>query len=164
MDSVNKDELAKRLEPTHLRDAVDAFAEKEKLEQEVAVTAGEAEKHATDKPRLDKKYTFAFDWKDGRGKVWKGEFVNEVLSIRQRQLVGVLRARMSAGVPIDSLDEMTQEINLMIAHMTYSLIEKPEWASDLQDLDDIRLLQELYGEVLVHEGTFFGYQKFEAQS
>ena len=160
-----KEDLVKRLEPTHLKEAVDATKGKAELEKQLEAPDEEAEKKSSkNDPKLNKKYPFKFHWKDGRGKVWKGDFVNEVLSIRQRQMVGVLRARMAAGVPIEALDEMTQEINLMVAHLTYSLVERPDWANDLQALDDIRLIQELYGEVLTHEATFLGFREPEAQS
>lgn len=165
MDPKKKEELVKRLEPSHLKEAVDATAGKAELEKQLEAPEEEAAKLAAkNDPKLNKRYPFKFKWTDGRGKTWEGDFVNEVLSIRQRQMVGVLRARMAAGVPVESLDELTQEINLMIAHMTYSLVEKPKWAEDLQALESIRVIQELYGEVLTHEATFLGYQQPEAQS
>lgn len=167
MDPKTKEDVVKRLEPSHLKEAVDATKGKEELTKRLEDLEhneeAEMAKQREQDPKLNKKYPFKFEWTDGRGKVWKGDFINEVLSIRQRQMVGVLRARMAAGVPLDALDEMTQEINLMVAHMTYSLVERPEWANDLQALDDIRVIQELYGEVLAHEATFLGYRKPEVE-
>jgi len=113
----------------------------------------------TSGPREEREYTFVISWKDGRGKLWKGTFTNRVLSIRDRQTVGLMRARMAVGVALDSLDSLTSEINLMIAHLSVSLIKRPDWASDLGALDEVRLLQEIYMEVLNHEATFFGYGK-----
>lgn len=159
----SREEIKRRLEPTHLHETLDVNAAKKEIEQHQEEKADEEIK-PSDNLKMQRKYTFQFSWKDGRGKNWNGEFVNEVLSIKQRQMVGILRARMAAGIPVTALDELTQEVNLMIAHMSYSLVERPQWAEDLQALDDIRLLQELYQEVLAHEAIFLGYQKPQAAS
>lgn len=110
-------------------------------------------------PRHQKEYTFEFKWTDGRGKVWQGTFRNRILSMRERSMAGIMRARLAGGQPYESLDILTREINLMVAHMTFSLAEddRPEWAKDLNAIDDVRLLQALYDEVLKHENTFFGW-------
>jgi len=115
-------------------------------------------------PRQEKQYTFQLDWEDGRGKHWRGTFTNKILNLREHQMVGVMRARLANGLPAESLDTMTSEINLMLSHLTYSLIEKPDWAKDLQNLEDVRIVQELYKEVLQHENTFLGYGSGQAQS
>jgi hypothetical protein len=110
-------------------------------------------------PKLKKEYPFEFKWTDSRGKVWVGDFVNRILSIGDREKVGIMRARLAGGQPYDSLDPLTQELNLMISHLTFSLDEekRPDWAKDLREMVDIRVLQALYGEVLKHESTFFGW-------
>lgn len=108
-------------------------------------------------------YTFPFDWQpklqsgepNPKSKRWKGQFTNKVLGIKERQAVGILRAKLSGGLPFDSLDPLTNEINLMVAHLTYSLTEKPEWLK-LSDMKDYRVLQEIFGEVALHEATFLG--------
>jgi hypothetical protein len=110
-------------------------------------------------PRHQKEYTFEFKWADGRDRVWEGTFTNHVLSVKERSMVGVMRARLSGGQPYDALDPLTQEINLMISHMTFSLAEKDRsgWAKDLREIENLQLLQALYGEVVKHESTFFGW-------
>lgn len=108
-------------------------------------------------PRHERVYTFDFVWKDGRGKKWEGTFQNQILSISDRQLVGIMRARMGSNAPVEALDALTRELNLMISHMSFSLIERPDWAKDLRALQDVRLLQALYTEVAEHEATFFGW-------
>ena len=155
---MNADELKERMTPTHLEQADDM---KEDLEKEAAKPQ---EKDPESDPKSQREYTFQFNWEDGQGKVWKGEFTNKMISIRERQLVGIMRARLAGGVPLEALDDLTAEINLIIAHLTFSLTKRPDWASDLQELDDIRIIQEIYGEVLAHEGTFLGYRKAEGAS
>ncbi len=131
------EDMKERLDETDLpEERTDETLEKEKL--------------------LQKEYTFLFEWEDGNGKVWKGEFTNQILDIKTQQMVGVMRARMGRGMPIESLPEITNEINLMVAHMTYSLSERPGWAKSLDDLTDIALLQAIYMEVAKHDATFHG--------
>ena len=82
----------------------------------------------------------------------------------QRQQVGVMRSRLQSGMPVDSLDALTVEINLMISHMMYSLEdERPKWAADLRKINDIQLLQALYEEVASHESIFHGYRTAETE-
>jgi len=110
--------------------------------------------------RENREYSFAIHWEDGHGKLWSRTFVNKVPDIGTRQAIGVLRAKLAGNVPVESLDPMTQEINLMIAHLTYSLEKRPEWAENLAEIMDVRLLQAIYSEVLAHEATFLGYGAF----
>ena len=149
-------EIEKRLAMTHLTPA-----DPEELKQEIQDQAAEIEKQPGDpkeNARLKKEYPFSFSWTDRLGKTWTGNFVNKILSIGDRQGVGVLRAKLSGGIPADSLDPLTTEINLIIAHLTYSLIERPDWAKNLTELDSVPLIQAIYGEVMAHEATFQGYE------
>lgn len=155
MPTPTKQELEARLTPRHL--------DPEEIKKEIAETARATDPIPPMPPvkgggKLEREYTWQFSWKDGRGRVWSGQFGNKVLSVRDRQMVGILRARLGAGVPVESLDGMTTEINLMIAHLTYSLTERPAWAKDLAALEDVRVLQEIYMEVADHEATFLGYR------
>jgi hypothetical protein len=106
-------------------------------------------------PKAKEEYTFQFSWKDGRGKLWEGEFTDKIMSIGTRQMAGALRARF-ATVSADRLDTFTSHINMMVSHMTFSLTARPEWAKDLRELTNVDLLQALYEEVSSHEETFFG--------
>lgn len=141
-----------------------------KKQAEAAVEAKTPEQTKEEKadrdPRTKPEYPFDFEWKDGNGKVWKGKFKNTRLTIRQQQLVGVLQAQMSGNTPYNALDGLTQEINLMIAHLAFSLDEeaRPDWGKDLRDLDSIELLQALYKEVALHEAIFHGLRPIEEGS
>lgn len=108
-------------------------------------------------PRSEKQYTFNVDYTDARGKVWKGSFTNKILSIHERQQVGVMRSMLGAGQPVQSLDQMTLELNLIVAHLTYSLTSKPPWADNLRTLEDPAILQAIYEEVDSHESHFLGW-------
>jgi hypothetical protein len=153
--------------PAHLRKLVPEEIEslKEAISQKVEdLVAEEIPETPSDTLKSQREYTFDFNWKDGRGKIWKGKFTNKVLSIRDRQLVGIMRSNLAAGISPSNLDAYTCEINLMIAHLSFSLAARPKWAEDLLVLDDVRLLQELYMEVANHESTFLGYGKGTATS
>jgi len=115
-------------------------------------------------PRSQREHTFDFRWKSGRGKVWAGKFTNRVLNIRDRQLMGIMRSNLAAGISPSNLDALTAEINLMVSHLSFSLVSRPKWAEDLLALDDVRLLQEIYMEVVSHESTFLGYAKGSSAS
>lgn len=151
--------------PDHLRETV---SDAEKLQESIIASTPKLEQPMEqikkEDPRTEKQYTFQLNWTDGRGKVWAGAFTNKILNLREHQMVGVLRARLASGLPIEALDTMTVEINLMVAHMTFSLVKRPDWAKDLQELENVRILQELYQEVLRHEATFLGYRDDQDQS
>lgn len=148
-------EIMERFNPTHLKEEMPQTLEDMKNLLREEKTASE-EKQRLEDPKTKKQYTFQIDWKDGQGHRWKGEFTNKILSIRDRQLVGIMRARLANSLPAESLDMMTQEINLIVSHLAFSLVEKPEWAEDLMALDHVELLQEIYMEVMAHEAGFFG--------
>jgi hypothetical protein len=156
---IDAQELASRLQPKHL-EVPEVQAIQETLIEDVPSASGPAKPD----PKDNREYPFEFQYKDGKGKLWKGQFTNRVLSIRDRQTVGVIRARLGHNTPVAALDEMTQEMNLIIGHLSVSLIERPDWAKDLQALDDIALLQQLYLEVASHEAQFLGYAKNSSAS
>jgi hypothetical protein len=149
-----------RMNPDHL--TVDDLAEE--VRETADVVTKPPEKHPEADPKAQREYTWDFEWTDGRGKVWKGSFTNRVPDIRTRQLIGALRAQCSNNMPVESLDGMTQEMNLVLAHLTFSLVKRPKWADDLSGLFDFQLLQALYTEVVEHEGTFLGYGEAPATS
>jgi len=153
MDKLDTDQLAQSMK--HL---VDASTDdlKEEVQQDT-----EPKK---EDPKQKEKYGFDFKWKDGRGKLWEGHFVNKILSIAEQQSVGITRAKLAGGMPTSTIDPLTAEINLIISHLTFSLEDKPDWAKDLRKLNNIELLQNLYQEVADHEAMFFGYNDTETNS
>lgn len=153
--------IEEQLEPTHLTNEDDSWivSDDELKRQVEASVPPENLAKTPDKPdpRSEKSYTFQVDFKDVRGKIWKGQFTNQILSIHERQRVGVMRSMLGGGQPIPSLDPMTIELNLMVAHMTYSLKERPTWAENLRSLEDPAVLQHIYEEVDSHESYFLGW-------
>jgi hypothetical protein len=151
-------EIINRLTPTHIAEVLPPDTEDMKKE----ILEGTSIKKESDpshelKTRVE--YPFSFEWKSPNGKVWKGEFVNKVLSIQDRQNKGIAMAKFAGGMPVESLDALTYEINIIVAHMMFSLVKFPEWAKDLRALHEIQLLQAIYEEVASHEATFFGFGK-----
>jgi hypothetical protein len=61
---------------------------------------------------------------------------------------------MGGGVPVAALDADLWELNEMLAHLSISLTERPEWAKELEDLFDEELIVEIYKEVISHEDRF----------
>lgn len=114
--------------------------------------------------RNEDHYTFKLNWKSGTGKVWTGEFTNRVLTIKDRRLMGIMRSRLAGGLSLDSLDALTAEINLILAHLSFSLERRPKWAEKLEDLHDPELLRAIYKEVSAHEEIFLGWRSAEEGS
>lgn len=130
-------------------------ADADELDETGAVDPDRAAKEKD--PKLEREYTFHLDWRAGpESKRWYGRFTTKILSIQEKLLVGQLRARMARGQPYDSLDPLTQELYLMLATFSVALTGRPEWAKDFGKIDDIRVLQEIYQEVVSHEATFLG--------
>lgn len=150
-------ELAKKFSPTHITDQIPENTEDLKKEVEGSVSTKKEEPSPTEDPKSQKEYTFKFDWTNPVGKRYQGEFTNKILTIADKQNVGIMRARLGGGMPVESLDGLTIEINLMVSHMTFSLIKTPTWADDLRALIEHELIQEIYMEVASHEATFSGY-------
>lgn len=166
----NLKDIEAALEPTHTHPEgyepikpVGLPSSKE-LKAEAAATVTTDDIVAPD-PREFERYTFNFSWTDGRGRVWSGEFTNRILTMAEREEVGVMRVRLQAGYPLESFDALTVNLNLSIAHMLTSLDSKrPKWSEDIRLIKDIMLVQALYEEVASHETIFFGYKKVEAAS
>ena len=164
-----KSEIEARLEPVHIKPPDLEPAElptdaelKEAVEKQANETEDTPEKKAKarqDDPRAQREYTFPINYMDASGKAWMGEFTTKILSVHERQRVGILRAQLSGGMPVESLDALTSELNLIVSHLTYSLTERPKWAETLRNIDDFAILQAIYGEVASHEAFFLGWEK-----
>ena len=159
--ALSPDEFQKRIKPTHL----DIPESMEDLKEEVVQASVPKPKSipAID-PRSQSQWVFKFRHEDGLGKVWEGEFTNKILSIRERSLVGITRARLAGGLPTEAIDEYTEELNLIMAHLMFSLEEAPDWAKDLQSLESFELLQAIYMEVSSHEAYFRGWRPSKSES
>lgn len=141
------------LSPTHLSLTEADLRAEGKAQQE---TAGKAEDVKAAAMR-NRAYTFAFEYAAKSGKRYAGTFTNRVPDIRTKMMIGTLRAQMTGGQPTNSLDTETFNVSLMVAHMTYSLDEnRPDWAKDLRNLDDVDVVYALFEEVSSHESTFLG--------
>jgi len=154
--SANATELEKRLTPTHLIPETE-----EELMEEMRDTEKKISEPEQEDPKQNKEYTFNFKYVDGNGKSWEGKFTNKILSYRDRQIVGVTRSRLCGGQPYDSMDPLTNELNMIIAHLTQSLIVRPAWAKNLLSLTNYEIIQELYMEVDSHESHFHGRKSLE---
>ena len=108
-------------------------------------------------PKDSEKYTFDFNYKDARGKIWSGKFTNRILTVGQKRQLKVLKAQLSGEVSVQALDNDVWLINEWIAHLSISLEQNkifPSWAKDFEALYDKRIIGALYEEVDSHESTF----------
>lgn len=122
-------------------------------------------------PRLEamreRVYTFQFSHTATRGKASKefsGTFTNTVPSVRDLRAIGLIRARLNDGVPNSLLDALTDELTMIIAHLSVTLGKenRPAWSEDLSKLDAMDVLYALWDEVTLHEATFLGGGKPQA--
>jgi hypothetical protein len=149
--TVQAEEIRKRLDDApHLQEASVSDLKKE-MEEEAGISK---EKPHKDDPRDKEEFTFKVNYKDARGKIWDGKFVNRILTIKERRLVGPLQSRLLLGADITTLPASSIELAAIQAHLAYSLKEKPDWAENLDDVNDPNVLYTIYEEVASHEAFF----------
>lgn len=149
--------LQTKLAPDHLLDVPDDVDElKAEVEKVVEPEKKRIEDRMSD-PRNAEQYTFTLKHRDARNKLWEGTFTTKILSIGERQLVGVMRSRYQGGQALESLDASTADINMKLAHLSYSLVHAPKWAEKLREIKDPGVLDAIYQEVASHEAFFLGW-------
>ena len=160
---MTKTPLAEKLSMTHLADVSDEEL-KDQIVEATPDAANSTEKDVDDDPRTKERYPFSFSYRDDRGNEWKGSFVSQILSIQDRGRVGVLESTFNAGQPYESSPPLMRDIHAAIAHMTFSLAERPSWAKNLRNLKDPAVVFALFQEVAAHEMKFLGREATEAKS
>ncbi len=111
-------------------------------------------------------HTFSVDWKTAGGDRLSGQFVTRILNAREKLERGLIAARVANGVSIETLDDETHQLCLMIGHLTLCLRTRgdssakrvfrgPDWAEDLLEIEDLALIQYIYGRALEHEAAYF---------
>lgn len=133
---------------THLPDDIDEL--KESVEGSV-ITAQAPEPAPPD----EESWTFSFAHADVRGAVWTGQFTNEILDLERQGYVAVMRSRLQGGQPFESIDPSIADLNMAIAHMSYSLKERPAWAKNLLKIRDPEVVVKLWAKVRAHEDRYF---------
>lgn len=113
--------------------------------------------------KIGEEHSFNFSYKSG-SREYSGSFKTKILTVRERQAMGLLRAQYAGGIAYEQLDPFTQELNLILAHLGMCLVERPDWAEDLQGLDDENILYKIYEEVVAHEAIFRGRPETQTQS
>jgi hypothetical protein len=151
------DNLQKKLAPEHLIDLPEDDADlKNEIEAQIDPDKKKTEDRLDD-PRNQEQYTFTLRHQDARKKLWEGTFTTKILTIGERQLVGVMRSRFQGGAPLEGLDASTADLNLKLAHLSYSLVSYPRWAEKLRELKDPGVIDAIYQEVASHEAFFLGW-------
>jgi hypothetical protein len=146
-------EIQERLKMSHLGESEDEL--KDQVKQATRVVRHDDEVEPGEDPRDKEEYPFVFNWTDSRGKVWHGNFVNRILDVQKRQESGVLQATLQGGLPFEAFTPFHRDLNVAIAHMTYSLTKREKWAKDLRKILDPDLILALFEEVALHEATFW---------
>lgn len=105
-------------------------------------------------PIVERVKTFSLDFEDQRGRQWRGDFTNHILTVRERIQVGALRAQLLAGAASSAIDEFTADLVEMVAHLSFSIDRRPAWFDDPGQLDDPDVVVAVYREVAAHEVAF----------
>ena len=106
-------------------------------------------------------HTFGIDLTTPTG-TYQGGFTVKKLSIRDLSAMGVRKAQLNGGLHYDpeapgqGLDPATNELNALLAHLEFAVLDAPDWW-DLEELADMRVVNEVYREVLDFEATFLGF-------
>lgn len=108
-------------------------------------------------PRSRAEFTFDLDYTDGQGKNWSGTFTNKILTLADISRAKVLESRLAGGQPFSSMDPFGQLLHQVLAHLQFSLLVKPQWATDLSELRDVKVLMAIWKEVQDHESAYFRY-------
>ena len=106
-------------------------------------------------PRDKEVWTFNFEYTDTRKKKWAGRFTNKIMNIGDLQKAARVQAAMLAGQPLHSFSGGMLEMINATSHMTLSLTERPEWATDLRAIEDPELFFAIWRKVVSHETYYF---------
>jgi hypothetical protein len=114
------------------------------------------------KPQNRKDFTIEYKMEDGS--VLEGLFTVKRLAIKDRSRLGRRKSELSGGMYCvrddagnatgQGLDEDTDYLNSMIAHLEVALLRSPEWFN-LDEIADIGLVTEIYNKVVDFETSFF---------
>lgn len=142
------------LTPTHLLPGT----EEDAREKAAAAQAPKEPPDARKKAMREREYTWRFTHVDSHGRTYEGQFKNKILNVRDTMTRGIQIATLGGGIPYETLDSWTAEMNTMVAHLMVSLDPgtRPDWAKDLLAISDDRIIRALYKEVEAHEATFRG--------
>ena len=98
------------------------------------------------------------------GETFDGTFTSKRRSMKDVAKQGVRRTQLSGGYyccrdehgnPTGiGLDEETEYLNTMMAHLEVSIIQAPTWFN-LDEMYDMDLIMKIYTEVVSHEASFF---------
>jgi hypothetical protein len=109
--------------------------------------------------------TFQFSYtSEDDGHKYEGQFTTKRLSIKDRGMIGVRKSQLMGGMYCvrddkgnptgQGVDEDTDFLNAMIAHLEVSLMQKPQWWN-LDEIADMGLVRAVYQEVADFEMSFF---------
>jgi hypothetical protein len=106
-------------------------------------------------------HTFSVDVLSSNQQRYQGQFTTKKLSIRDLTTVGVRKVQLNGGMhwsptaPGQGIDEGTDDLNSMIAHLEVALTSYPRWWN-LDEITDMSVLGSVYREVISFENSFRG--------
>lgn len=87
------------------------------------------------------------------GRRHSGEFVIRRLNLGLMRQVSVRKAELNGGMPHDSLDPATRQLNSLLAHLEFAILKAPEWWKP-EEFYSGDLIAQVYEEVMNFEDSF----------
>lgn len=125
-----------------------------KLADEQLIKAEEeTDPEADGSTKEDREYRFFFK---GPTKALSGWFTHRVPSIHDRQRIAIILSNVQGGQPWSSFPPDVRLSNRALAYCSVCMIKRPDWADNLQELVDARVVVGLWEEGVAHGATFLG--------
>jgi len=90
---------------------------------------------------------------------YQGTFTCKKMSIQDKTKQAVVKTQLNGGMHYDpknpgyGLDEETDRMNGVLAHLAIALTDAPDWWN-LDEISDLAVIYEVYKEVAEHEASF----------
>lgn len=149
------DAIAQSLKMPHLADIARQTQEAVDAARRPA-DAVQHEPQPTADARCKNRYTFDIDHTQPNGTRYTGRFTNKILTLGEKITVGITRARLQMGVPLDAITTDTYNLLFMTTSLQQSLVERPKWAEDLLSLESEDLVRAIFDQCDAHERIFRG--------
>lgn len=112
--------------------------------------------------RQKMEHTFSVDYYSEQDDyTYRGTFITKKLSVLDQARVNVRKSELNGGKYYDDenpgvgIDEITDNMNYMIAFLETSLTKTPEWW-DINSIGDVVILGKVFKEAIEHQSRFRG--------
>lgn len=105
-------------------------------------------------PASSRDRSFQYSWTDPSGHVWSGNFASRVPSIGAQIDIAKAVARRSANGSDSPVTGDVADLIYTIAYLDAALVQRPDWAKDLESLPYVEIVNGLAEEATAHLQAF----------